>query len=99
MTPQFEAAIAAIQQLSPSERQQLLQFLIQSNSSNLLNLQSFSAEFRQGIPLQQLLADQTPVTANHPRDLRASFWPEADSVEEFLDFLQQQRQEVPEQTL
>jgi hypothetical protein len=96
MTPQFEAAIAAIQQLSPLERQQLLQVLIQSNFSanDQTALRSLSTQFQQGATLKQLLAAQTPVTVNHPRDLRASFWPEADSIEEFLDFLQQQRQEI-----
>ncbi len=51
MTPQFEAAIAAIQPLSITERQQLLQFLIQNNSALTVDLKTLSDEFWQGTAL------------------------------------------------
>jgi hypothetical protein len=94
MTPQLEAAIAAIQPLSPAERQQLLHILIQDESALTADLKTLSTEFWQGTTLQQLLTVQTPTTVHNLKDLAADFWPEEDSVEDFLTFLRQQRQEV-----
>ena len=96
MTPQLRAAIAAIQPLSSTERQQLLQILTQSDSASdsQADLKTLSAQFWQGISLQQLCATQTPTTVHSLKDLAADFWPAEDSIEDFLIFLQQQRQEV-----
>jgi len=93
MTPQFEAAITSIQSLSPTERQQLLQILTQSDScsDSQTDLKTLSTQFRQGTTLKQLLATQTPTTIHHLKDFAADFWPEADSIEDFLTFLRQQR--------
>lgn len=93
MTPQLEVAIAAIQPLSPTERQQLLQILIQADSSSnsQTDLKMLSEQFSQGVTLQQLLTSQTPTTVDNIKDLAADFWPQEDSIEEFLSFLRQQR--------
>ncbi len=96
MTPQLEAAIAAIQPLSSTERQQLLQILIQSDlsSNSQTNLRTLSTEFWQGTTLKQLLSTQQPIAVNNLKDLATDFWPEEDSIEDFLTFLREQRQEV-----
>jgi hypothetical protein len=96
MTPKLEAAISAIQLLSPTERQQLLQILTQDDlfANSLTDLKTLSVQFWQGIPLQQLRTTQTPITVNNLKDLAADFWPVEDSIEEFLTFLREQRQEV-----
>jgi hypothetical protein len=96
MTPKLEAAIAAIKLLSPAERQQLLQIIIQSDSSSnsQTDLKTLSDQFWQGTTLNQLLVNQTPITVHNLKDLATDFWPEEDSIEEFLTFLRQQRQEV-----
>ena len=94
MTPELKAAIAAIQPLSPTERQQLLQILTHSTLSTNLHLQTLSNQFWQGSEIEQMLATQTPKTVHDMKDLAADFWPEEDSIEEFLTFLQQQRQEI-----
>jgi len=96
MTPQLEAAIAAIQLLSATERLQLLQILTQidSASNSQTDLKTLSAQFWQGTTLKQLLATQTPTTVHNLKALAADFWPEEDSIEDFLTFLRQQRQEV-----
>ncbi|MEO1400711.1 MAG: hypothetical protein AAFV72_05575 [Cyanobacteria bacterium J06635_1] len=96
MTPQLEAAIAAIQPLSPTERQQLLQILTQcdSASNSQPGLKALSTQFWQGLSLQQLRATQTPTIVHSLKDLAADFWPEEDSIEDFLTFLREQRQEV-----
>lgn len=92
MTPQLEAAIAASKPLDQSERQQLIQILIedtQSDSSEL-NLQIFSTQFWQGISIGKLRSDQMPSTSDRQASF-ANFWPEEDTDQEFLDFLKQQR--------
>jgi len=96
MTPQLRAAIAAIQPLSSTERQQLLQILTQSDSASdsQADLKTLSAQFWQGISLQQLCATQTPTTVHSLKDLAADFWPAEDSIEDFLTFLREQRQKV-----
>jgi len=96
MTPKLEAAIAAIQPLSPTERQQLLQILMQSGltSNPPIDLKALSLQFWQGISLQQLRTTQIPMTVYNLKDLAADFWPEEDSIEDFLTFLRQERQEV-----
>jgi porphobilinogen deaminase len=96
MTSQLEAAIAAIQPLSPTERQQLLQILTQSDAVSAVqsDFKTLSAQFWQGISLQELRATQAPTTVHSFKDLAADFWPAEDSIEDFLTFLRQQRQEV-----
>jgi hypothetical protein len=96
MTPQLKAAIAAIQPLSPTERQQLLQILTQGDlSANYpTDLKTLNIQFWQDIPLQQLRATQTPMTVYNLKDLAADFWPVEDSIDDFLTFLRQQRQEM-----
>lgn len=97
MTPQLKAAIAAIQPLSLTERQQLLQILTQSDDSapnSQPDLKALSTQFWQGISLQQLCTTQTPMTVTSLKDLATDFWPAEDSIEDFLTFLREQRQEV-----
>ena len=95
MTPQLTAAIAAIQPLSPLERQQLLQILTQiDTSSSQTDLKTLSNQFMQGISLTQLLTIKTPPTVDNLKDIAADCWPPEDSIEDFLAFLKQQRQAV-----
>lgn len=96
MAPQLQAAIVAIQSLSSTERRQLLQILTQSDSAlgSQTDLRSLSTQFWQGSTLQQLRTTQTPRTIYNFKDLKANFWPAEDSIEDFLTFLHQQRQEV-----
>jgi hypothetical protein len=96
MTPLLEAAIAAIQPLSATERLQLLQFLIQGSvtSNSPTDLKALSFQFWQGISLQQLRTTQTSTIADNLKDLTADFWPVEDSIEDFLAFLRKQRQEA-----
>lgn len=96
MTPQLQAAIAAIQKLSVSERQELLQLLNQSQAPGTVqpDLSKLSTQFWQGTSLPQILATQTPTIVHNLEDLAADFWPAEDSIEEFLAFLQEQKQEA-----
>ncbi|MBD2143194.1 hypothetical protein H6F39_18015 [Anabaena sp. FACHB-1250] len=96
MTSRLENAIAAIQQLSAIERQQLLQIFTQSNSSSnsQTDLKNLNHQFWQDTTLNELLATQTPITVHNLKHLAVDFWPEEESIEDFLIFLRQQRQEV-----
>ncbi|RMG13716.1 MAG: hypothetical protein D6728_04160 [Cyanobacteria bacterium J055] len=96
MTPLLEAAIAAIQPLSPTERLQLLQILMQSGltSNSSTDLKALSLQFWQGISLQQLRATQSSTIVENLKDLAVDFWPAEDLIEDFLAFLRQQRKEV-----
>ncbi|WP_414530673.1 hypothetical protein [Nodularia chucula] len=96
MTSRLENAIAAIQQLSSTERQQLLQIFTQSDlsSHSQTDLKNLSHQFWQDTTLNELLATQTPITVHNLKHLAADFWPEEDSIEDFLTFLRQQRKEV-----
>jgi lipoate synthase len=91
MSPQLESAIAAIQPLSSTERQQVLNLLRQTDFTNLADR---SREFWQGQTIEQLRAIQKTKPTNNLEDLVPDFWPEEDSIEEFLGFLQAQRQEM-----
>ncbi len=96
MTTQLELAIAAIQPLSSIERQQLIQILIQDDplSNFQSNLRALSTQFRQGTTLNQLLETQKAKTIQDLKAFSADLWPEEDSIEDFLTFLRQQRNEV-----
>ncbi|MBE9030173.1 hypothetical protein IQ266_10575 [filamentous cyanobacterium LEGE 11480] len=92
MTSQLEAAIAAIQPLTNTERQQLMQILA-SRSSILDELQDLSSQFQEGASLEQLRAQQQPKTVKNLAELKADFWPPEDSIEDFLDFLSKTRRD------
>ncbi len=93
MTPQFEAALAAIQLLDATERQQLLKIL-NSQPNFPTDLKTLGTQFWHSTTLKELLATQSPTTVDNLKDLAADFWPEEDSIEDFLTFLCLSRQEV-----
>jgi hypothetical protein len=93
MSPQLQAAIAAIQPLSSPDRQQLIQLLNQGDAP-LESLNRLSQQFRQSDSIQQLRDQQSPTVVQDLSDLKADFWPEEDSIEAFLRFLSQARQEM-----
>ncbi len=93
MTPQLQAAITAIQPLSQKERQQLLQLLVH-DAAPQGNLEILNMQFWQGFTLEQLTAQSSPTAMKDLGDFAVDFWPEDESVEDFLAFLRQQRQEA-----
>lgn len=62
--------------------------------NNLSTLQAMSTQFWQEHTLEQLISTQSPTTVHNIDDLVADFWPEEDSVDDFLNFLRQQRQDA-----
>jgi uncharacterized Zn finger protein len=95
MTPQLQTAIAAILPLSGIERQELIQILHQSDPVRTQpDLNVLSQKFWQGTTIEQLRTSQNPTTIQDLETLNADFWPKEDSIEDFLIFLQEQRQAV-----
>jgi hypothetical protein len=92
MTPQLEVAIAAIKPLSIFERQEVLNLLL--NPVEQTDLTQQSTEFWQDRTIAQLKTAQKIVPVTSLKDLVADFWTEEDSIEDFLIFLQTQRQET-----
>jgi hypothetical protein len=85
----------AIAQPDRSDAIQRMRGLLKSDStSTQTDLQTLSTQFWQGTTLDQLLATQTPKTFQNLQAHAANFWPEEDSIEDFLTFLRQQRQEI-----
>ena len=89
MSPEIEAAIAAIEKLSPQERQEILQMLLESKQTDI---DKISDRFWQGVSLHELIESQKPITVNQPQEIRAYFWPEEESIDDFLTFMREQRQ-------
>jgi hypothetical protein len=95
MTPQLETAIAAIQLLSRIEREELIQILSQNDAASpQADLKQMNQQFWADHTIEDLRATQNPTIVNDLKTLAADFWPEEDSIEGFLVFLRQQRQEV-----
>jgi hypothetical protein len=92
MTPQLEVAIAAIKPLSIFERQEVLNLLL--NPVDQIDLAQQSTAFWQDRTIAQLKTVQKIVPVASLKDLVADFWAEEDSIEDFLTFLQTQRQET-----
>ncbi|NJN61941.1 MAG: hypothetical protein HC795_10760 [Coleofasciculaceae cyanobacterium RL_1_1] len=93
MTPQLQAAIATIEPLNAIKRQHLLQILLHSHTpatQDSIDLETQSRQFWDGIPLQQLRTTQTPAMCYPDRDSR-DFWPETETIDDFLTFLDRQR--------
>lgn len=98
MTPKLENVIAAVKTLSPIERIQLLQILTEEAtiSKEETPLRALGGKFWQGDTIEEITARQSPKTFSAQNNLAADFWPEEESVEDFLQFLKQQRQEATE---
>ena len=88
MTPQLKAAIAIIEPLSGTDRQQLLH----QHSTTENTIETLNTEFWKGISIDQLRKSQSITPIRSLKELAADFWPVEDSIEEFLDFLKAQHQ-------
>jgi hypothetical protein len=69
-----------------------LQAAIIAIQPTITHLKQLSNQFWQGTPIAQLLLNQTPITLRKISDLKADFWPEEDSIEDFLLFRKNQQE-------
>ncbi len=92
MTTKLQNAIAAVQSLSTQEQLQILQIIseILQQSHTLENQNQL---FWQGESIENLLNTQQPPIVKDINTLAGEYWGE-DSIEEFLSFLNEQRQNV-----
>lgn len=95
MTPQLETAIAATQPLSLLELTQLITILA-STLHKIQVLEAENATFWSNPSLEELDAglvqkQSLPVFLGL-HAVASDLWPEEESVDDFLDFLQEQRQ-------
>lgn len=91
MTPQLETAIAATQPLSLLELTQLISIL----ASTLLKIQALEAEssaFWSNSSLGDLSQGQFVPVFLGLQTVASDLWPEEESIDDFLGFLQEQRQ-------
>ncbi|NEO88081.1 MAG: hypothetical protein F6J87_28070 [Spirulina sp. SIO3F2] len=91
----MKTAVAAIQPLSATERQQLLVLMehLEAPAARIPpHLSKLNQEFWQGVNVQELRRLKQPIVVERIQDLAADFWPVEDSIDDFLGFLQQQRQ-------
>ncbi len=91
MTSQLQNLIQSAQKLSPLEQVELLQaisqFLLQHHQKD------FSTDFWQPHSLESLANAQAVLPVHNVSALRVDFWPEEESVDEFIDTIYRQRAE------
>ena len=92
MTAKLQALIHSAQQLTPVEQVELI------NAVSKLLYQNYQQESRitdfwQTKPIEEIVASQQTPTASDISVLKADFWPNDESADDFIEFVQQQRQE------
>ncbi|NKQ34662.1 MAG: hypothetical protein HF973_03505 [Chloroflexi bacterium] len=92
MAVKLKTVINDARTLSPQEQLQLISALTQSLQLAYLEYATKTG-FWQPEPIDQLVEKQQPVTINDLNDLAGNVWPEGDSIDDFLAFLEQERKE------
>lgn len=83
MTPQLREALQAMNKLTPAEKQEFLRIVIDTPEE---------ATIPTSLPLQRVLATQNPPVIYDISSLKAEFWPEDESIEDFLQWREEQKQ-------
>lgn len=92
MSTKLQTLIEAAQELSPIEQLNLISSISQFLHHNYQQT-NLAGDFWEPKTLEQLIqAQQTRVITNIV-DLGADFWPEEESVDDFIDYIYQQRRE------
>ena len=92
MTVKLKTLINDARALPPQEQLKLIGALTQSLQYSY-DKHLKTTDFWQPKSLDQLIEKQQPVTINDLSDLAGDFWPEDDSIDDFLEFLEQERKE------
>ena len=92
MTANLQTLIHSAQQLTPVEQIELI------NAVSRLLYQHYQqgspvTDFWQTMPIEQIVASQQTQPASDISALKADFWPDDESADDFIEFVQQQRQE------
>jgi hypothetical protein len=92
MSPQVQTIINEAEELSPTEQIELIAAVSQLLQKRYTQL-SKNNDFWKPKTLEQLVEEQQIKAVKNLSDLRTDFWPEEESVDEFNEFIYQQRQE------
>ena len=92
MTAKLQTLIHSAEQLTPVERVELINAI-----SRLLyrhyQQETQSTDFWQPQPIERIVASQQTQPVSDISALKANFWPEDESADDFIEFVEQQRQE------
>lgn len=92
MTAKLQALIDSAQQLTPVEQVELINALSRFLDQNY-HQESSITDFWQTKSTEQIIASQKIPPASDISALKADFWPNDESADDFIEFVQQQRQE------
>ena len=91
MNTKLQALVDAAQELSASEQLELISHIAQSLGQRYEH--THPADFWQPKTLAQLIEDQGVQPVGDIKELTADCWPEEESIDDFLEFIQRQRHE------
>jgi hypothetical protein len=92
MTTKLKTLIDEVQELSPSEQLELIHVISLTLSHSYYDNLS-KADFWQPMTLEQIVQAQQTPTIDNIDDLAVDFWPEDESVDDFIDYIYGQRNE------
>ncbi|HFD86651.1 MAG TPA: hypothetical protein ENJ35_03120 [Gammaproteobacteria bacterium] len=92
MTAKLQTLIHSAEQLTPVEQVELIN-AISSLLYRHYQQETQSADFWQPQPIEIIVASQQTQPVSDISALKADFWPEDESANDFIEFVEQQRQE------
>ncbi|MCK4765218.1 MAG: hypothetical protein KAW12_23665 [Candidatus Aminicenantes bacterium] len=92
MSTEFQSIVGSVQKLPLVEQLELMQVISKSLYHNYHH-SLHSVDFRQTKTIKQLLKDRRKSPIADINELTVDFWPEEESVDDFIDYTYRQRQE------
>lgn len=92
MNKRLKTIIGSIQQLPVVEQLELMQVISQSLYLHYQHT-LLTKNFIQKKTIKQLVKDQQKTSVSNLTELAVDFWPEKESVDDFIEYTYQQRQE------
>ncbi len=93
MTTKLQTMIEATQELSPLEQLNLIRVISHSLYRSYHPAVGPEGDFWQPRTLEQFVQTQQIEPLTDIASLRVDFWPESESVDDFIEYVYQQRQE------
>lgn len=92
MSTRLQTLIESARELSPTEQMNLISSISQSFHRNYQQT-NLDGDFWEPKPLEQLIQAQKIGAITDIGDLKADFWPEEESTDDFIEYIYQQRRE------
>ena len=93
MTTKLKTLIEEAQELSPSEQLELIHVISLTLSHNYEERSSKKEDFWKPKTLEEIILSQQVSPVTNIDELAGDFWPEDESVDDFIDYIYQQRRE------